>query len=106
MRENFNETKYIGFFTYILLLLSIAHYPVVFVVIENWYVASVSCLINDVSNFIWFVGLCSHTESTFSFSVPSKTLGIRQVEGVEFLLWKLEQELSPSQSMPEYLTAL
>lgn len=40
--ENFNETKYIGFSMYILLLSSLAYYPVVFN-FESWYVTLVAC---------------------------------------------------------------
>ena len=105
IRENFNKTKYIGFSTYILLLSSIAHYPVAFVVIENLYVALVSCLTTLATSFGLLV--CVPTQNPHSpFPSPAKHDGIRQVEGVEFLLWKREQELSPSQSMPEYLNPL
>ena len=48
--ENFNETKYIGFSMYILLLSSIAYYPVVFS-FDSWYVTLVSCLTTLVSAF-------------------------------------------------------
>ena len=46
--ENFNETKYIGFSMYILLLSSIVYYPVVFT-FDSWYVTLVSCLTTLVS---------------------------------------------------------
>ena len=48
--ENFNETKYIGFSMYILLLSSIAYYPVLFA-FESWYVTLVSCLTTLVTSF-------------------------------------------------------
>ncbi|CAH3020537.1 unnamed protein product [Porites evermanni] len=48
--ENFNETKYIGFSMYILLLSSIAYYPVAFT-FESWYVTLVSCLTTLVTSF-------------------------------------------------------
>ena len=48
--ENFNETKYIGFSMYILLLSSLAYYPVVFN-FESWYVALVSCSTTLVTSF-------------------------------------------------------
>ena len=48
--ENFNETKYIGFSMYILLLSSIAYYPVAFT-FESWYVTLVSCLTTLVTAF-------------------------------------------------------
>ena len=48
--ENFNETKYIGFSMYILLLSSIAYYPVEFT-FESWYVTLVSCLTTLVTSF-------------------------------------------------------
>ena len=48
--ENFNETKYIGFAMYILLLSSIAYYPVAFT-FDSWYVTLVSCLTTLVSAF-------------------------------------------------------
>lgn len=48
--ENFNETKYIGFSMYILLLSSIAYYPVVFN-FESWYVTLVACSTTLVTSF-------------------------------------------------------
>ena len=48
--ENFNETKYIGFSMYILLLSSIAYYPVAFT-FDSWYVTLVSCLTTLVTSF-------------------------------------------------------
>ena len=48
--ENFNETKYIGFSMYILLLSSLAYYPVVFN-FESWYVTLVSCSTTLVTSF-------------------------------------------------------
>ena len=48
--ENFNETKYIAFSMYILLLSSLAYYPVVFN-FESWYVTMVSCFTTLVSSF-------------------------------------------------------
>ena len=48
--ENFNETKYIGFSMYILLLSSLAYYPVAFT-FETWYVTLVSCSTTLVTSF-------------------------------------------------------
>ena len=48
--ENFNETKYIAFSMYILLLSSLSYYPVVFN-FESWYVALVSCLTTLITSF-------------------------------------------------------
>ena len=48
--ENFNETKYVAFSMYILLLSSLAYYPVVFN-FESWYVTLVSCSTTLVSSF-------------------------------------------------------
>ena len=48
--ENFNEVKYIGFSMYILLLSSLAYYPVVFN-FESWYVTLVSCSTTLLSSF-------------------------------------------------------
>lgn len=48
--ENFNETRYIGFSMYILLLSSLAYYPVVFS-FESWYVTLVSCSTTLVTSF-------------------------------------------------------
>ena len=48
--ENFNETKYIGFSMYILLLSSLAYYPVLFA-FESWYVTIVSCTTTLVTSF-------------------------------------------------------
>ena len=48
--ENFNEAKYIGFSMYILLLSSLAYYPVVFS-FESWYVTLVACSTTLVSSF-------------------------------------------------------
>ncbi|XP_073231597.1 extracellular calcium-sensing receptor-like [Porites lutea] len=48
--ENFNETRYIGFSMYILLLSSLAYYPVAFA-FESWYVAIVSCTTTLVTSF-------------------------------------------------------
>lgn len=48
--ENFNETKYIGFSMYILLLSSLAYYPVVFN-FESWYVTLVACSTTLVTSF-------------------------------------------------------
>lgn len=48
--ENFNEAKYIGFSMYILLLSSLAYYPVVFN-FESWYVTLVSCTTALVTSF-------------------------------------------------------
>ena len=48
--ENFNETKYIGFSMYILLLSSLAYYPVAFA-FESWYVTIVSCTTTLVTSF-------------------------------------------------------
>ena len=48
--ENFNEAKYIGFSMYILLLSSIAYYPVAFTY-DSWYVILVSCLTTLVASF-------------------------------------------------------
>ena len=48
--ENFNETKYIAFSMYILLLSSLAYYQVVFN-FESWYVALVSCSTTFVTSF-------------------------------------------------------
>ena len=48
--ENFNETKYIGFSMYILLLSSLAYYPVAFT-FESWYVTLVSCSTTLVTSF-------------------------------------------------------
>ena len=48
--ENFNETRYIGFSMYILLLSSLAYYPVAFA-FESWYVTNVSCTTTLVTSF-------------------------------------------------------
>ena len=48
--ENLNESKYIGFSMYILLLSSVAYYPVVFN-FESWYVAIVSCSTTLIISF-------------------------------------------------------
>ena len=48
--ENFNETKYIGFSMYILLLSSLAYYPVLFA-FDSWYVTIVSCTTTLVTAF-------------------------------------------------------
>ena len=48
--ENFNEAKYIGFSMYILLLSSIAYYPVAFTY-DSWYLILVSCLTTLVASF-------------------------------------------------------
>ena len=48
--ENFNEAKYIGFSMYILLLSSLAYYPVLFA-FESWYVTIVSCTTTLVTSF-------------------------------------------------------
>ena len=48
--ENFNEAKYIGFSMYILLLSSLAYYPVAFA-FESWYVTLVSCCTTLVISF-------------------------------------------------------
>ena len=48
--ENFNETKYIAFSMYILLLSSLAYYPVVFN-FESWYVTLVSCSTTLITSF-------------------------------------------------------
>ena len=48
--ENFNETKYVGFSMYILLLSSLAYYPVLFA-FESWYVTIVSCTTTLVTSF-------------------------------------------------------
>ena len=48
--ENFNETKYIGFSMYILMLSSLAYYPVLFA-FESWYVTIVSCTTTLVTSF-------------------------------------------------------
>ena len=48
--ENFNETKYIGFSMYILLLSSLTYYPVLFA-FESWYVTIVSCTTTLVTSF-------------------------------------------------------
>ncbi|KAJ7374709.1 hypothetical protein OS493_005052 [Desmophyllum pertusum] len=48
--ENFNETKYIGFSMYILLLSSLAYYPVV-LNFESWYVTLVACSTTLVTSF-------------------------------------------------------
>ena len=104
--ENFNETKYIGFSMYILLLSSIAYYPVAFVMIENLYVALVFCLTTLATSFGLSGCMFAHNYTFSSVTSPARQGGIRQVAGVEFLLWQREQELSPSQSMPEYLTPL
>ena len=48
--ENFNETKYIAFSMYILLVSSLAYYPVVFN-FESWYVTLVSCSTTLVTSF-------------------------------------------------------
>ena len=49
--DNFNETKYIGFSMYILLLSSIVYYPVAFTTFESWYVTLVSCLTTLITSF-------------------------------------------------------
>ena len=48
--ENFNETKYIGFSMYILLLSSLVYYPVAFA-FESWYVTIVSCTTTLATSF-------------------------------------------------------
>ena len=48
--ENFNETKYIGFSMYVLLLSSIAYYPVAFA-FDSWYVTLVSCTTALITSF-------------------------------------------------------
>ena len=48
--DNFNETKYIGFSMYILLLSSLAYYPVAFT-FESWYVTLLSCSTTLVTSF-------------------------------------------------------
>ena len=48
--DNFNETRYIGFSMYILLLSSLAYYPVAFA-FESWYVTIVSCTTTLVTSF-------------------------------------------------------
>ena len=48
--NNLNYTKYIGFFMYILLLPSLAYYPVAFT-FESWYVTLVSCSTTLVTLF-------------------------------------------------------
>ena len=48
--ENFSETKYIAFSMYILLLSSLAYYPVAFN-FESWYLILVSCSTTLVTSF-------------------------------------------------------
>ena len=48
--ENFNETRYIGFSMYIVLLSSLAYYPAAFA-FESWYVTIVSCTTTLVTSF-------------------------------------------------------
>ena len=48
--DNFNEARYIGFSMYILLLSSLAYYPVAFA-FESWYVTIVSCTTTLVTSF-------------------------------------------------------
>ena len=84
--ENFNETKYIGFSMYILLLSSRAYYPVLFA-FESWYVTIVSCTTTFI-NFVWFVGMHVRTQSLQSlFPFPAKHHRKRKVAGDGFLLW-------------------
>lgn len=49
--ENFNEARYIGFAMYILLLSSIAYFPVDFAGLENRSVAIVTCVTTLVSSY-------------------------------------------------------
>ena len=84
--DNFNETRYIGFSMYILLLSSLAYYPVAFA-FESWYVTIVSCTTTDVSNFVWFVGMHVRTQNLHSlFPIPAKHHRKHQVAGYGFLL--------------------
>ena len=48
--DNFNEARYIGFSMYILLLSSLAYYPVAFA-FESWYVTIVSCTTTLLTSF-------------------------------------------------------
>ena len=71
--ENFNETKYIGFSMYILLLSSIAYYPVAFVMIENLYVALVFCLTTLATSFGLSGCMFAHRVYILLSYVPGKT---------------------------------
>ena len=71
--ENFNETKYIGFSMYILLLSSIAYYPVTFVMIENLYVALVFCLTTLATSFGLSGCMFAHRVYILLSYVPGKT---------------------------------
>ena len=83
--ENFNETKYIGFSMNILLLSSIAYYPVAFT-FESWYVTLVSCLTTLVTSF-GLLGLHVRTKSLHPpFPSTAKHGGTRQIAGVEFFV--------------------
>ena len=71
--ENFNETKYVGFSMYILLLSSIAYYPVAFVMIENLYVALVFCLMTLATSFGLSGCMFAHRVYILLSYVPGKT---------------------------------
>ena len=49
--ENFNEARYIGLAMYILLLSTVAYFPVDFVGLENWSGAIVACATTLVSSY-------------------------------------------------------
>ena len=59
---------------YILLLSSLAYYPVLFA-FESWYVTIVSCTTTLVINFVWFVGMHVRTQNLHSlFPIPTSTV--------------------------------
>ena len=71
--ENFNETKYIAFSMYILLLSSLAYYPVVFN-FESWYVALVSCSTTLVTSFGLLSGMFGPKVYVLLFRPQQNTL--------------------------------
>ena len=81
--ENFNDAKYIGFSMYILLLSSLAYYPVLFA-FESWYVTIVSCTTTLVTSF-GMLG-CMFGPRIYLFPIPSKHHQKRKIAGDEFLL--------------------
>ena len=87
--ENFNETKYIGFSMYILLLSSLAYYPVLFA-FESWYVTIVSCTTTLVINFVWFVGMHVRTQNLHPlFPIPTNTVKSVRSQVMDFSLSNL-----------------
>ena len=82
--ENFNETKYIAFSMYILLLSSLAYYPVVFS-FES-YVALVSCSTTLIASFGLLSCMFGPKVYVLLFCPQQKHLGSRQVAGVKLFL--------------------